>query len=48
VELGEAAGLFEAPRHPYTQSFVQDVCADQEPPLRSIGGRLVACHLVTD
>jgi oligopeptide/dipeptide ABC transporter ATP-binding protein len=87
VEVGETAGLFETPRHPYTQSLlaavpriggrrvtwdfslegeppnprdipsgcrfrtrcplVQGVCAEQEPPLRSIGGRLVACHLVT-
>ena len=86
VEVGEAAALFEAPRHPYTQSLLaavprigerrvtqdfslegeppnprdvpsgcrfrtrcplaQKVCADQEPPLRAIGGRLVACHLV--
>jgi oligopeptide/dipeptide ABC transporter ATP-binding protein len=28
--------------------LVQDVCAAEEPPLRSIGGRLVACHLATD
>ena len=86
VEVGEAAALFEAPRHPYTQSLLaavprigerrvtqdfslegeppnprdvpsgcrfrtrcplaQKVCVDQEPPLRVIGGRLVACHLV--
>ena len=86
VEVGEAAALFEAPRHPYTQSLLaavprigerrvtqdfslegeppnprdvpsgcrfrtrcplaQKICADQEPPLRAIGGRLVACHLV--
>ena len=84
VEVGEAAGLYETPRHPYTQSLlaavprigerrvtqdfslegeppnprdvpsgcrfrtrcplVQDVCAVEEPPLRSVDGRLVACH----
>jgi peptide/nickel transport system ATP-binding protein len=88
VEVGEAAGLFETPRHPYTQSLLaavpriggrrvtqdfslegeppnprdvpsgcrfrtrcplaQDICAAEEPPLRSVGGRLAACHLVTD
>jgi len=84
VELGEVAGLFEAPRHPYTQSLLAavpriggprvtrdfslegeppsprevpsgcrfrtrcpiagDVCAAEEPPLRPVGGQLVACH----
>jgi oligopeptide/dipeptide ABC transporter ATP-binding protein len=84
VELGEATGVFEAPRHPYTQSLLaavpriggrrvtlefslegeppnprdvpsgcrfrtrcpvaKDVCAAEEPPLRSVGGQLVACH----
>ena len=84
VEVGEAAGLFETPRHPYTQSLlaavprigarrvtqdfllegeppnprdipsgcrfrtrcplVQDVCSVEEPPLRAVDGRLVACH----
>jgi peptide/nickel transport system ATP-binding protein len=28
--------------------LARDVCAAEEPPLRSIGGRLVACHLATD
>jgi len=84
VEVSETAGLFETPRHPYTQSLlaavprigerrvtqdfllegeppnprdipsgcrfrtrcplVQDVCSVEEPPLRSVDGRLVACH----
>src|SRR5262249_16310876 len=84
VEVGDAAGLFETPRHPYTQSLlaavprigerrvtqdvllegeppnprdipsgcrfrtrcpmVQDICAAEEPPLRSVDGRLVASH----
>src|SRR5882724_7419157 len=84
VELGEAARLFEAPRHPYTQSLfaavpriggprvtqafalegeppnprdvpsgcrfrtrcplARDLCAAEEPPLRPVGGQLVACH----
>ena len=84
VEVGEAARLFEAPRHPYTQSLLaavpriggprltqafalegeppnprdvpsgcrfrtrcplaRDLCAAEEPPLRPVGGRLVACH----
>ena len=84
VEVGDAAGLFETPRHPYTRSLLaampriggrrvtdefslegeppnpraipsacrfrtrcllaQGVCAEQEPPLRSVDNRLVACH----
>jgi oligopeptide/dipeptide ABC transporter ATP-binding protein len=84
VELGDAAGLFETPRHPYTRSLLaavpriggrrltqafslegeppnprdipsgcrfrtrcplaQDICATEEPPLRAVGGPLVACH----
>src|SRR5262245_58095231 len=84
VEVGDTDGLFEAPRHPYTQSLlpavprvgerrvtqdfllegeppnprdipsgcrfrtrcplVKDICAAEEPPLRSVDGRLVACH----
>jgi oligopeptide/dipeptide ABC transporter ATP-binding protein len=84
VEVGDAARLFEAPRHPYTRSLlsavprigerrvtqdfslegeppnprdvpsgcrfrtrcplVQDVCAAEEPLLRSVDGQLVACH----
>jgi len=84
VELGGAARLFEAPRHPYTQSLLaavpriggsrltqafalegeppnprdvpsgcrfrtrcplaRDLCAAEEPPLRPVGGQLVACH----
>ena len=51
VEWGGADLVALAPRHPYTQAlFTAALPADvdaprQEPALRSVDGRLVACHL---